>query len=273
MDNTIELQNYEQYLKERELAQRTREIYLAQAKKFMMYLQGRSVTKSETIAYKEWLMGQGKKMSTMNLELTAMNRYLKYAEHADCIVKVRKLQRKTVADNMMTAADYRKLLVWARKSGREKYYCIMRTLALTGIRISELSDCTVEAVQRGKFSVYNKGKCREVYLPEKLTADLRTYCGKYAITEGVIFTGIGKKPVSRNAVYRMLARLADDLGIPQGRVHPHSFRHLFAVTYMQQYSDLSELADLLGHSSLETTRIYTVVTGEERRKKMNQLEL
>lgn len=273
MDCTIGLQNYEKYLEERELAQRTREIYLAQAKKFMVYLQGRTVTKAETIAYKKRLMGQGKKMSTMNLELTAMNRYLKYAGYAGCIVKVQKLQRRPMMENMMTAADYRKLLAWAKESGREKYYCIMRTLALTGIRISELSGCTVEAVQKGKFSVCNKGKYREVYLPEKLTADLKEYCGKHAITEGVIFTGTGKKPVSRNAVYRMLARLADDLGMPRGRVHPHSFRHLFAVTYMRQYSDLFELADLLGHSSLETTRIYTAVTGEERREKINQLEL
>lgn len=273
MNCTKELQRYGTYLEERELARRTREIYLAQAKKFMAYLQGRAVTKEETIAYKKRLMGQGKKMSTVNLELTALNRYLKYAGHADCAVKVQKLQRKMVLDDMMTASDYRKLLALARESGREKYYCIMRTLALTGIRVSELSGCTVEAVQRGKYLVQNKGKCREVYLPEKLAADLKAYCGEREITEGVIFLGTGGKPISRHAVHHMLARLAEDLGMPQGRVHPHSFRHLFAISYMQQHSNLFELADLLGHSSLETTRIYTAVTGEERRRKINELEL
>lgn len=273
MKCTKELQKYEEYLLKRELARRTREIYLAQAEKFLEYLNGRIITKEETIAYKKLLLEQGKKPSTVNLELTAVNRYLKYAGYTDCTVKIQKLQRRPLQDNMMTAEDYKKLLAWARESGREKYYCIMRTLALTGIRISELSGCTVEAVEKGKFLVYNKGKCREVYLPEKLVVDLKAYCRQNSITEGVIFRGNGGKPISRNAVYNMLVKLADDFGMPQGRVHPHNFRHLFAVTYMQQYSNLFDLADILGHSSLEVTRIYTAVTGEQRRKKLNQLDL
>lgn len=273
MKYTKELQNYEEYLLERELAKRTREIYLAQAERFLEYLQSRTVTKDKTIAYKKLLLEQGKKPSTVNLELTAVNSYLKYAGYTDCTVKIQKLQRRPLQDNMMTTEDYRKMLAWARESGREKYYCIMRTLALTGIRISELSGCTVEAVEKGKFMVYNKGKCREVYLPEKLVADLKAYCRQNFITEGAIFRGSSQKPISRNAVYNMLVKLADDLGMPHGRVHPHSFRHLFAVTYMQQYSNLFELADILGHSSLEITRIYTAVTGEQRRNKLNKLEL
>lgn len=273
MKYTKELQKYEEYLLAKELAKRTREIYLTQAEKFLEYLKDRTITKEENIAYKKLLLEQGKKPSTVNLELTAVNSYLKYVGYADCTVKIQKLQRRPLQDNMMTAEDYKKLLAWAKESGREKYYCIMRTLALTGIRISELSDCTVEAAEKGKFLVYNKGKCREAYLPEKLVADLKAYCRQNAITEGVIFRGSRGKPISRNAVYNMLVKLADELGIPQGRVHPHSFRHLFAVTYMQQYSNLFDLADILGHSSLEITRIYTAVTGEERRKKLNKLDL
>lgn len=273
MNYTKELALYDAYLQEKELAEQTRKIYLAQTKKFLDYMNGRTVTKRETLAYKKLLMEQGKKLSTINLQLTAVNGYLKYTGYADCTVKTQKQQRRPSKENLMTAAEYKKLLAWAKESGREKYYCIMRTLALTGIRISELSGCSVEALEIGKFTAYNKGKCREIYLPPKLITDLREYCRKKAITEGVIFRGSADAPISRIAVYKMLIKLADDLGMPKGKVHPHNFRHLFAVTYMQKYFNLLELADLLGHSSLETTRIYTAITGEEKRQKINKLEL
>lgn len=268
-----ELENYEKYLLEKELAEQTRKIYLTQVDKFLEYIHDRPITKAETIAYKKILLTQGKKLSTINLKLMAVNGFLRYAGYADSTVKIQKQQSRPLQENLLTVEEYRKMLIQAKESGREKYYYIMRTLALTGIRVSELVGCTVEAMKTGRFIVCNKGKSRDVFLPEKLVAELQEYCRSNAITEGVIFRGNDDGPITRIAVYKMIVRLADELGLPKGSVHPHSFRHLFAVTYMKQYSNLFELADILGHSSLETTRIYTATTGAERRKKMNQLEL
>lgn len=115
------------------------------------------------------------------------------------------------------------------------------------------------------------GKTREVYLPEGLAADIKDYCNANSIRSGVIFRGNRQRPISRNAVYQMLIHFADMVGIDKEKAHPHSFRHLFAVTYMKQYANLTELADILGHSSLETTRIYTATTAEERRRRLEGL--
>lgn len=273
MKSTKELRNYTDYLMQKELAEQTRSIYVKQAEIFLEFLGNRTITKKETIAYKQTLLNCGRKISTINLYLVAVNSYLKYAGHTDCTVKMLKLQNRKCPDNILTLKEYREMLAWAKESGREKYYCIMRTLALTGIRISELSGCTIEALKRRRFLICNKGKSREIYLPEKLIVDLTAYCEQAGIREGVIFRGNRDRAISRTAVYKMLVRIADDVGIPKEKAHPHSLRHLFAITYMQTYSNLFELADLLGHASLETTRIYTAATAEERRQRMNRLDL
>ena len=273
MESTEELREYKDYLTQRELAEQTKNIYVKQAEIFLNYLEGRTITRKEIITYKQMLLSRGQKISTINLYIVAVNSYLKYAGYNCCTVKTLKQQNRQCPDNILSMEEYRHMLVWAKESGREKYYCIMRTLALTGIRISELSGCTVEALKQGKFLICNKGKSREVYLPEKLVTELTEYCRKERIREGVIFRGNMGKSISRTAVYKMLAQMAEFVGIPKGRVHPHSFRHLFAITYMQKYSNLFELADLLGHSSLETTRIYTATTADEKRRKINKLDL
>lgn len=273
MERTKKLEHYAEYLLQRELAEQTRMVYLKQAGKFLDYLEDREITKKETLSYKQMLIRQGQKISTTNLYLVSLNSYLRYAGFADCTVKTMKRQNRQCPDNILSLEEYRKLLAWAKESGREKYYCIMRTLALTGIRISELSGCTVEALKNGRFLTCNKGKNREIYLPEKLVAELRTYCNEKDIKEGVIFRGNTGKAISRTAVYKMLTNMAEYTGISKRKAHPHSFRHLFAITYMQQYSNLFELADLLGHSNLETTRIYTATTADEKRKRMNKLDL
>lgn len=273
MKQKRELKKFAEYLQQRELAESTRYVYQKQAGDFLEYLKTGEITKKTTIGYKQHILEEYKKTSTVNLYLTAVNCYLKYAGYEECTVKLQKQQRRQCPDNILSLSEYSRLLMWAKESGRSKYYCIMRTLALTGIRISELSDCTVEALERGKFTVCNKGKNREIYLPDKLITELRAYCGGECICEGVIFLGNRGKPIGRTSVYKMLRRMAEYIGIPKEKVHPHSFRHLFAVTYMKQYSNLFELADILGHASLETTRIYTVTTAEEKRIRINALQL
>lgn len=273
MTNADNLEKYADYLLEHELAIQTRKIYLKQAEIFLNFLGDRAITRKEVIGYKQSLVEQNSKIATSNLYIVALNSYLKYAGHGDFCVKTRKIQSRQCPDNIISLNEYKDMLMCAKESGRDKYYCIMRTLALTGIRVSELSGCTVEALEKGKFIICNKGKSREIYLPEKLVTELNAYCIQEGISNGVIFRGNTGKSISRTAVYKMLTQLADYVGVPKKKAHPHSFRHLFAITYMQKYSNLFELADLLGHSSLETTRIYTATTADEKRRKINKLEL
>lgn len=268
-----ELECYKKYLDETDLASETKKLYYREAKNFLVYLKGREVNKRETIAYKEYLLKQGKKITSSNLYIVAVNHYLKSAGYEKCTIRTQRLQRRQCPDNILSLQEYQKMLSYAKESGRMKYYYIMRTLALTGIRVSELSGVTVEALSGGKFYISNKGKTREIYLPDKLIEELKNYCAGQNIKSGIIFMGNKRKPITRTAMYNMFQILADASGISLKKAHPHSFRHLFAMTYMEQYSNLFELADILGHSSLETTRIYTATTGEEKRRKMNTLNL
>ena len=271
--STIEIERYGEYLAEAELADNTIRVYLRQARGFLEFLEKRTITKKETVAYKSYLLGQGRKMASTNLYIVALNSFLKYAGFDECVLKTERLQKRQCPENIISREEYGRMLAYAKESGRSKYYCLMRTLALTGLRIGELRDCTVEALARGKFMTSSKGRTREIYLPDKLIGELREYCSNNNIMSGSIFLGNTGKAIGRTAVYRMLLHLADMTDVPREKAHPHSFRHLFAITFMEQYSNLFELADILGHSSLETTRVYTVTTGEAKREKMNLLNL
>lgn len=266
------LDQYAEYLFRNELSEGTISIYRRQAALLLEYLQGRPITKEGMLEYKKFLTQQRKKPATVNLYIVAVNSYLRYAGYQDCTIKTAKVQRNRCLENVISAEEYRKMSEYARESGRIKYYYIIRVLVFTGIRIGELASLTVEVLSLGKFTVENKGKLREVYLPPRLTSDLSAYCREQQIETGVIFRGKGQKPIGRTAVYKMFLHLADMTGVEKKKAHPHSFRHLFAITYMRQYADLTELADILGHSNLETTRIYTATTAEEKRRKLDGLE-
>jgi integrase len=273
LNNTKDLEKYKERLSETELANSTIEIYYRRAKAFLTFMGERPISKKEMIAYKKYLMGKGYTGTTVNLYIVAVNHFVKSMGYEGYSIKTERLQKRGCPENILDKEEYLRMLEYAKQSGRKKYYYLMRTLALTGIRISELADCTVESLACGKFLTSNKGKTREIYLPDKLVRELTEYCVSQDIISGVIFKGNTDKPINRISVYQMFVRLADMVGVPREKVHPHSFRHLFAVTYMEQYSNLFELADILGHSSLETTRVYTATTGEAKRRKMNKLNL
>ena len=248
-----QFEGYEEYLKQSELSKQTRQVYLREAEKFVRYLNGKEITKDRTMLYREKLREEDLSPATINLYVIAVNRYLRYLECGQASIKTLKVQKK--------------------RSGREKYYYIMRTLALTGIRVSELQYITVETLETGRVQVYNKGKIRDVYLPDILIRELKKFCREEKENDGIIFRGRGGDPINRITVYKMIAYLGDMVGIKKEKVHPHSFRHFFAISYMERYGNLAELADLLGHTSIETTRIYTTSTVEEKRRKLNNLGL
>ncbi|MFQ9515039.1 MAG: tyrosine-type recombinase/integrase [Eubacterium sp.] len=267
------LKNYEKYLEEQELAPSTIQTYKLYATKFVRYIERQRITKKQVLDYRDLLFEEGYKVNTINLNIISVNRFLKYCKKEQCTVKMKKCQCRQSIENIITEKEYRALLTYARKTGRKKYYAIMKTLALTGIRISELQYITVSVLDKGYAQVNNKGKIREIYLPESLISILENFCYMENISEGVIFRGSKGNAITRVAVWKQLKYMADKVGIDREKVYPHSFRHFFAVSYMKHYSNIFELADLLGHSNLETTRIYLTESIEEKRKRIEKLDI
>lgn len=263
---------YKQYLIEKELAVNTIKLYQKRAELFLKFLNHRMISKELILSYVEELKKNNKALTTMNKNIVALNSYLKFIGYKDCVVKTKRIQQRQSLENIISIQDYKKMLDYTKKIGNEKYYLIIHALGSTGIRVSELTDLTAEKLQDKIIHVNNKGKEREVYLSDALKEELWQYCHKKHIT-GPIFKGRGEHAISRVAVYKMLIKIAEKVGVPKAVAHPHSFRHMFAITYMNQYANISELANLLGHANLETTRIYLRLTVEEQIKKMNYLDL
>lgn len=264
---------FREYLEEQELSQATIKIYMSYIKEFLAYLDGEMITKKNVIDYKVMLMESSYKITTVNLHIIAVNKFIRFYGKEDCVVKTKKYQRCRSLENVITEKEYKMLLDYAKESGREKYYLIMKVIALTGIRVSELKHITVEMLDRGYVQVFNKGKAREIYLPDNLVPLLRKYCKEENITNGSIFRGNTGAPISRTAVWKMLKHMSDMVGIDKDKVYPHSFRHFFALSYMEHFSNIFELADILGHSDLSVTRIYATTSIEQKRKRMNCLDI
>lgn len=271
MDRQTDWEEYENFLRDEELAEGTICIYLRQAKLLTEELKGGAFTKEWLLSYRNRMKKEKISDATLNLHIIALNRYLKYISKEDCLLKTQKVQKQRNLENVLSREEYQTMLRCARGTGRIKYYYIMKTMASTGIRVSELMYFTVESIGENHIYVRNKGKSRDIYLPGGIQKELAGYCRLEGIREGIIFRGKGAGGITREAVYQMMQRMAVEAGIPRQKVHPHSFRHLFARTYMDYYGNIAELADILGHSSLETTRIYTACSVEEKRKRMEEL--
>lgn len=266
------LQAYVEEMKMEELSEATVEKYENDIRQWLR-VSAERIQKMDLIRYKED-MCRIYKAASVNSKLISVNRYLKWLDYPELTVKTTKLQHKTGLENTLTKECYMKMISYARDTNKAKMYCIMKTIAQTGIRIGELKFVTVEAVRDGTTVVWNKGKFRNVYFTERLCWELQKYCRTYNIKSGIIFYGReAGKVITANTVWKNLKYIARQVNVPETMAYPHSFRHLFAKQYMKQIGDISELADLLGHSRLETTWIYTRTTAEEKRKQLEALEL
>lgn len=263
---------YEEYLQSMELSRQTICPYVSQARRFEAYLNGRDINIEIVNGYIDNVV-TGHCPGTVNTYIIAMNHYLDFKGCREYKRKTRRIQQKQSLNNVLTKEEYKVLLEYAKESDRKKYYLIMRLLAGTGMRISELLSVTVEMIKKNHITVYNKGKYREIYFADSLRTEVLSYCRIENITDGIIFNGRKGGAMNRHSVWEMLKKMADMTGIPAEKVYPHSFRHLFAKTFMQKYGNLAELASILGHSSLEITRIYTLSSAEEKRKEIEQLGL
>ncbi len=266
------LRKYREYLKSQSLSPQTVEMYYREAMCLEQYFRTGKPKKKQVQQFVTDIR-ENHKISTVNGYTVAINRYLKWMNRGDYCVKTKRLQNNWNLENVISFEEYKRLIDYTKEKGNEKYYLLIRVLGKTGIRISELRYITVESLENDSMIIYGKGKYRSVYLTSDITEELKEYCAKMKIESGSIFLGNKKTPISRSAVWQMLQKMAGDTGIPRKKVHPHSFRHLFAKTYMEKYGNISELADILGHSGLDITRIYLTTTREEKLGRIKELPL
>lgn len=264
---------FEQWLCRMQMSRNTIAVYVRAARQLEEYLDGKEPDDGAIARYKEILLKKYRPASA-NLYLMACRKYL---AHCGCekgsLPRPVRVQAGQSVENILTLQEYEKMLHCAVENGRQKDYLIMRTLACTGIRVSELPYITVESLSVGKTQVFNKNKYREIFFPDKLVAELVDYCLKNHLAYGSVFLGSRGTSMDRRSVWEMLQKMAQRCGIEKNKAHPHGFRHLFAKIYMGQYANLPELADILGHSSMDTTRRYTMSSVEEKRQKMENLPL
>lgn len=268
----ILLSEFQLYLQEKDLSKNTVSLYGYAAACFLEYQNGESITKQAVQLYAAKLEKKYQP-ATVNLYLVALNQFLLWLGQEDCCIKIRSSSRKKRVENVIDREEYEKLLKYLKRKNDEKYYAILRTLAGTGIRISELQYITVETLQEGIAEVHNKGKTREIYMSESLRRDLVLYCKRRKIMSGPVFLGSRKRPITRGAINQKLLKIAEAAGVEKTKVHPHAFRHLFAKEYMKTYRNIAELSCVLGHESVETTMIYLANSSREYIERVSGLDL
>ena len=241
---------------------------------FARWLEGRPVSKESAAGWKTHLMNHGYAPRTINSMLAAINGFFRFMDW-HIRVKFLKIQRQLFRDisRELSRVEYDRLLTAARENGQERLALIMETLCATGIRISELRYITVEAARAGRATISLKGKIRTILISAKLCRKLLKYAKKQKIAAGEIFLTSSGKSISRRQVWFELKRLCKAAGVEPSKVFPHNLRHLFATTFYKACKDIARLADVLGHSSIETTRIYLTVSGIEQARQLDRLGL
>ena len=242
---------------------------------FAAYLSGIEVTKETVIAYKSRLLAENYAVRSINSILASVNSLFAFLGWTDCKVKSIKLQRQIYCpeEKELTKAEYMRLVNTAKQKGNERLNLILQTICGTGIRVSELQYITVEAVKNGEAIVSLKGKTRSVFLVKELQKKLLRYAAEQGIKSGLIFITRTGKPLSRTNIWREMKSLCESAGVNPQKVFPHNLRHLFARVFYSIEKDIAKLADILGHSSINTTRIYIIATGNEHRKRMENMRL
>ena len=270
-----QIRAYAHYLQMEEKSGATMEKYLRDIQAFACWLDGRDISKELTSEWKSHLVSQDYAPTTVNAMLSALNSLLEFLDLLECRVKFLKIQRRLFrdADRELTKDDYQRLLNTAHKLGRERLELLVETIGATGIRVSEVAYITVEAVQQGKAEIALKGKIRTILLPGKLRRKLLKYAKKQKTASGAIFRTKSGKELGRRQIWAELKGLCKHAGVESGKVFPHNLRHLFATVFYRTCRDIAKLADLLGHSSIETTRIYLVTSGTEHQREIDRLGL
>ena len=270
-----QLRAFQQHLEREERSAATVEKYLREARRFSAWLDGGAVSKASAARWKEHLLQAGYCPGTINGKLTALDRLLAFLGWEDCRVKHLKLQRRLFRDTEreLTREEYGRLLSAAERCGRARLTLLMEAICATGIRVSEVKYLTVEAARAGRAEIALKGKIRTILIPGKLCRKLLQYAREQNIASGEIFLTRGGNSLSRKQIWADMKDLCRQAGVAPSKVFPHNLRHLFARIFYRVCRDVAKLADVLGHSSIETTRVYLISTGVEHARLLERLRL
>lgn len=265
---------YGRWLQTEERAPATIEKYLRDVSAFAAWMDGGAVTKEAVAGWKEHLLSLHCAPATVNATLAALNGLFRFLGW-DCRAKFLKVQRRMFRDSSreLTRNDYDALIAAARGQGRHRLALLMEAICATGIRVSEVRYITVEAARTGRAEISLKGKIRTILLSAKLCRKLLKYAKKQKIVSGELFLTRNGNPLTRRQIWAEMKRLCQWAGVEPSRVFPHNLRHLFATTFYRACRDIAKLADVLGHSSIETTRIYLLTSGAEHQRQLDRLGL
>lgn len=268
------IDDFRKHLILEEKSRATVEKYIRDVKIFKEFISDSEVTKESVIEYKEYLQKQYS-VRSVNSMLASINSLFSFMDWHDIRVRAVRLQQQVFCseEKELTRDEYTRLCKAAEKRHNERLALILQTICGTGIRVSELEYITVEAVQRGEAMVRCKGKTRAVFIVKKLKRKLLRYAAAKNIKHGSIFITRTGRPVNRTNIWREMKSLCEEAGVEPGKVFPHNLRHLFARVFYNIRKDIARLADILGHSSISTTRIYIISTGTEHRKCMENMHL
>ena len=263
------------YLKSEEKSENTIEKYIRDVRAFASYMGNAEITKEAVIGYKNKLLSEGYAVRSINSMVASINSLFAFLGWDNLKVKSLKLQRQIYCpeEKELTKSEYMRLVNTAKQKGNERLNLLIQTICGTGIRVSELQYITVEAVTCGEAVVSLKGKTRSVFIVRELQKKLLRYAAEQKITSGAIFITRTGKPMSRTNIWREMKSLCAQAGVNPQKVFPHNLRHLFARTFYGIEKDIAKLADILGHSSINTTRIYVITTGNEHRQRMENMRL
>ena len=265
---------FRRWLEEQEYSRATVSKYLHDVRALADYAGGEIADKNHLNGFRRYLEAENYSPGSINSMLGAVNCFLTFLG-CDWRLHYVKVQRKTFLPESreLTQREYERMAQTAEALGDGRLAMLLQTLCALGIRVSELRAVTVECLQSGEAVIQNKGKLRPILIPKGLAQKLRAYCRKRGVEHGPIFVTRTGKPLDRSNIWKMLKRLAALAKVAAEKVFPHNLRHLFARTYYQKFKDVVRLADILGHSSIETTRIYTARSGHEERRQLDQLRL
>ncbi len=269
------IREFSKYLRNEEKSEQTVAKYLRDVKAFAVYQNGAEVTKETVVAYKSKLIAENYATRSINSMLASLNSLFMYLGWVDCKVKSIKLQRQIYCpeEKELTKAEYIRLIQTAKQERNERLFLLIQTICGTGIRVSELQYITVEAAWHGRADVSCKAKTRTVFIVSELRRKLLQYAKRCGICSGTIFITKNGKPLDRSNIWRDMKALCARAKVSPDKVFPHNLRHLFARVFYEIEKDIAKLADILGHSSINTTRVYIITTGVEHRSRMESMRL
>ena len=274
--STVEqIREFSRYLREEERETATIDKYSRDVKDFFIWLKDREISRERMGEWRGYLLQAGRKPVTINGKLSALNKFFSFLGRNDCRTKYLKIQRRLFrsTEKQLSKQEYIRLMETAHSLGRERLALLMETICATGIRVSEVKYITAEAIRAGRTEIALKGKIRTILLPGKLCRKLKKYAGKRKIVSGEVFLTRNGKGMSRRQIWAEMKSLCEKAGVAPSKVFPHNLRHLFARTFYRVCRDVAKLADVLGHSSIETTRLYLISTEAEHVRQMERMGL